>query len=48
MQAQALGSWITNHANERVLNISLSQKRRAWMDGLFDNIKNSQLPYTYS
>ena len=43
----ALGSWITNHANERVLNISLSQKRRAWMDGLFDNIKNLQLPYKY-
>jgi hypothetical protein len=43
----ALGSWITNHANERVLNISLPQKRRAWMDGLFDNIQNSQLPYKY-
>ena len=43
----ALGSWITNHANERVLNISLSQKRRAWMDGLFENIKQSQLPYKY-
>jgi hypothetical protein len=47
VQAQALGSWITNHANERVLNISLPLKRRAWMDGLFDNIENLQLPYKY-
>lgn len=43
----ALGSWITNHANEKVLNISLVQKRRAWMDGLFDNIKQNELPYNY-
>ena len=44
----ALGSWITNHSNEKVLNISLPQKRRDWMNGLFDNIKNSQLPYKYT
>ena len=44
----ALGSWITNHSNKKVLNISLPTKRRAWMDGLFDNIKNSQLPYKYT
>jgi len=31
----ALGFWITNHANEKTLNISLPLKRRAWMDGLF-------------
>ena len=43
----ALGSWTTKHANEKVLNISLPQKRRAWMDGLFENIKNAQLPYNY-
>jgi len=43
----AIGSWITNHSNEQVLNIALPQKRRAWMDGLFENIKNSQLPYKY-
>jgi len=43
----ALGSWITNHANEKVLNISLPQERRSWMDGLFENIKNTQLPYKY-
>lgn len=44
----ALGSWITNHANEKVLNIALPQKRRSWMNGLFENIKNSQLPYKYT
>jgi len=43
----AIGSWITNHSNEQVLNIALPQKRRAWMDGLFENIKHSQLPYSY-
>jgi len=43
----ALGSWITNHSNQDVLNIALPQKRRAWMDGLFENIKQSQLPYKY-
>ncbi len=43
----AIGSWITNHANEEVLNIALPQKRRAWMDSLFENIKQSQLPYKY-
>jgi len=44
----AIGSWITNHANEEVLNIALPKKRRAWMDGLFENIKQSQLPYKYT
>lgn len=44
----ALGSWISEHANQKVLKISLPQKRRAWMDGLFDNIKSSQLPYRYT
>ena len=43
----AIGSWIINHSNEQVLNMALPQKRRAWMDGLFKNIKHSQLPYKY-
>jgi len=43
----AIGSWIINHSNEQVLNMALPQKRRAWMDGLFENIKQSQLPYKY-
>jgi hypothetical protein len=43
----ALGSWITNHANETTLNISLPSKRRSWMDGLFESIRQSQKPYKY-
>ena len=43
----AIGSWITNHSNQEVLNMALPQKRRAWMDGLFENVKQSQLPYKY-
>jgi hypothetical protein len=43
----ALGSWMTNHANEQVLNISLPSKKRSWMDGLFKTIKQSQKPYKY-
>jgi hypothetical protein len=34
--------------NERVLKMSLPQKRRAWMDGLFENVKQSQLPFKYT
>ena len=43
----ALGSWLTNHSRNKILKISLPQKRRAWMDGLFENIKHSRLPYSY-
>lgn len=44
----AIGSWTTNHANERVLKMSIPTKRRAWMDGLFENVKQSQLPFKYT
>jgi len=44
----AIGSWITNHSNEKTLKLSLPQKRRAWMDGLFKNVKQSQLPFRYT
>ena len=44
----AIGSWLTNHSNQKVLNLALPQKRRAWMDGLFENVKQSQLPYKYT
>ena len=43
----ALASWITNHAKNRVLNISLPTNRRAWMDSLFENIKKSKKPYYF-
>ena len=44
----ALGSWLTEHANQKVLKISLPQKRRAWMDGLFENVEQSQIPFKYT
>ena len=44
----ALGSWITEHANQKVLKISLPQKRRSWMDGLFENVGQSQIPFKYT
>lgn len=44
----ALGSWTINHANQRVLKISLPQKRRSWMNGLFENIKQNSSPFSYS
>ena len=44
----ALGSWITEHSNKKTLKISLPQKRRAWMDGLFENVKQSQMPFKYT
>ncbi len=44
----ALGAWITNHANRKVLKISLPVKKRAWMDGLFSKIANASPPYSFS
>jgi len=44
----ALGAWVVNHANKKVLKIALQTKRRAWMDGIFSNVKNSSPPYLYS
>ena len=44
----AIGSWTTNHANERVLKMSIPTKRRAWMDGLFENVEQSQIPFKYT
>ena len=44
----ALGSWITEHSNQKVLKISLPQKRRTWMNGLFENVKQSQIPFKYT
>ncbi len=43
----AIGSWITNHSNQKVLNLALPSKRRSWMDGLFRNVKQSRLPFAY-
>jgi hypothetical protein len=44
----AIGSWISDHANQKILNIALPAKRRSWMDGLFNNVKRSEIPFTYT
>lgn len=44
----ALGAWTVNHANKKVLKISLPVKKRSWMDGIFENIKNTSPPFNYS
>ncbi|MBL4624171.1 MAG: IS1380 family transposase [Flavobacteriales bacterium] len=44
----ALGAWQVNHANKKVLKISLHTKRRPWLDGIFSQIKNTSPPFQYS
>ena len=44
----ALGAWTVNHANQKVLKISLHSKRRPWLDGIFSQIKNTSPPFNYS
>lgn len=43
----ALGAWTVNHANRKVLKISLPVKKMAWMDGRFSHIQNSSPPFNY-
>ena len=44
----ALGAWTANHANKKVLKISLPSKKRPWMNGIFENINNASPPFQYS
>lgn len=44
----ALGAWTVNHANKKVLKISLPTKRRPWMDGIFSQVQNLSPPFQYS
>lgn len=44
----ALGAWIANHANRKVLKISLPVEKRSWMDGLFSQISDSDPPYSFA
>ena len=44
----AVGSWITNHSNKTILKISLPQKRRAWLDGIFEAINQNAPPFSFS
>lgn len=44
----ALGSWMSRHANQRILKIALSREKRAWLDGLFDIAGSVQAPFQVS
>lgn len=44
----ALGAWTVNHANRKVLKISLTTKKRSWMIGIFSQIKKLEPPFDYS
>jgi hypothetical protein len=44
----ALGAWTVNHANKKVLKISLPAQRRPWLEGIFSQIKNLSPPFDYS
>ena len=43
----ALGAWIATHANRRVLKLSVPLEKRAWMDGLFAQIADSDPPFSF-
>ena len=40
----AVGSWIVKQGNKTVLKMSVPLKRRQWFDGLFENIRRTELP----
>jgi Transposase DDE domain group 1 len=42
----ALGAWITERSRRRTLKIALAQKRRPWLDGLFDITHSIAAPYS--
>ena len=44
----ALGAWTVNHANKKVLKISLPTNKRPWLQGIFSQIKNASPPFNYS
>lgn len=44
----ALGAWTVNHANKKVLKISLPVKKRPWLDGIFSQINILSPPFQYS
>lgn len=44
----ALGAWTVDHANKKVLKISLPVKKRPWLDGIFSQIDILTSPFQYS
>ncbi len=44
----ALGSWITKESRHKVLKISISGKRRDWLEGLFSTVGQLSPPFSFS
>ena len=44
----ALGSWIAKTSRKKVLKISVSGKRRDWLEGLFSNVSQLSPPFSFS
>jgi len=40
----AVGSWLVKQGNKTILKMSVPLKRRQWFDGLFENIRQTELP----
>lgn len=47
-QCFALGGWISRHAHKTVLKLSLSRKKRPWMDAILRKIDSQSPPFVYS
>ena len=41
----ALGAWVSRHAGKKVLKLSVSGKKRLWLDGLFATITDLEPPF---
>ncbi|MBE3571070.1 MAG: transposase [Bacillales bacterium] len=44
----AFESWISKHAGKTILNISAIGKKRRWLDGLFDIVKQNDRSFYFS
>ena len=44
----ALGAWVSRHAGKKVLKLSVSGKKRLWLDGLFATINDLEPPFQCS
>ncbi len=44
----ALGSWITRRSRENILKISISGRKRDWLEGLFSKVDHVSFPIDFS
>lgn len=44
----AIGGWVSKHARNKVLKLSLPRTKRPWMDAVFRKIKAHPPPFSYS